>query len=332
MKLRSLLAALALGVLPVTAAQAVSVAITVAPPPIPVYEQPPCPVEGYLWTPGYYEYDYDAANYFWVDGLWVPPPHVGYLWTPGYWGYSDDVYVFHTGYWGPTVGFYGGINYGFGYGGYGYYGGRWDGGMFRYNTAVTRVDVTNIHNTYEDRNFRNRTESRAAFNGRGGVAASPNTQERRAEHAEHFQATNEQNAARDQARAGHNPDGPQNTANRDQARTAGENRDQGRNAGENREGGLQAEARTAGENRNAGGAGQNNRHTSRTSAGRNRGGGGERNRTASVGNPNRGGGGRQRVAHTVGGGGGRVVRAPGGGSRQAARAPQGGGGGNKKKH
>ena len=55
-----------------------------------------------------------------------------------------------AGYWGPTVGFYGGINYGYGYGGYGYYGGRWDGRVFRYNTAVTRVNVNNIHNTYVD--------------------------------------------------------------------------------------------------------------------------------------------------------------------------------------
>ncbi|MDP9083564.1 MAG: hypothetical protein M3N50_07345, partial [Pseudomonadota bacterium] len=27
-----------------------------APPPLPDYEQPPCPEEGYLWTPGYWGY------------------------------------------------------------------------------------------------------------------------------------------------------------------------------------------------------------------------------------------------------------------------------------
>jgi hypothetical protein len=26
------------------------------------------------------------------------------------------VYIFHAGYWGTQVGFYGGVNYGFGYG------------------------------------------------------------------------------------------------------------------------------------------------------------------------------------------------------------------------
>ena len=299
MKLRSLLAALVLGILPVTAAQAVSVAITVAPPPIPVYEQPPCPVEGYLWTPGYYEYDYDAANYYWVDGLWVPPPTVGFLWTPGYWGYAGGIYAFHTGYWGPTVGFYGGINYGYGYGGYGYYGGRWEGREFRYNTAITRVNVNNIHNTYVDNNFRNRPENRASFNGRGGVVASANRDELRAARAQHVQATAEQRTARDQARAAHPGSEQQNVAKRDQARTDRANRNAERNAAP---------------------AGDNNRRSARTASGRNRGGG--RNRDAFVGNPGRGGG-RQRLER--GGGGGRAFRAPGGGGRQAARAPQGGG-------
>jgi len=40
---------------------------------------------------------------------------------------------------GPTVGFYGGINYGFGYFGNGFYGGRWEGGHFFYNTSVWHV-------------------------------------------------------------------------------------------------------------------------------------------------------------------------------------------------
>ncbi|HEY6387616.1 MAG TPA: hypothetical protein VIX91_18220 [Candidatus Acidoferrum sp.] len=53
-------------------------------------------------------------------------PEIGYLWTPGYWGWSDNGYLFHHGYWGTQVGFYGGINYG--YGGHGYDGGRWDNG------------------------------------------------------------------------------------------------------------------------------------------------------------------------------------------------------------
>jgi hypothetical protein len=37
------------------ASAAVSVSITVAPPALPVYVQPPCPGDGYMWTPGYKE-------------------------------------------------------------------------------------------------------------------------------------------------------------------------------------------------------------------------------------------------------------------------------------
>ena len=64
----------------------------------------------------------------------MQPPQIGFLWTPGYWGWGGGAFFFHEGYWGPHVGFYGGINYGFGYGGVGYEGGRWEGGHFAYNT------------------------------------------------------------------------------------------------------------------------------------------------------------------------------------------------------
>ncbi len=60
----------------------------------------------------------------------------------------------HPGYWGQHVGYYGGVNYGFGYMGIGFVGGMWAGGAFRYNTAVMRVNETVIHNTYVDRDDR----------------------------------------------------------------------------------------------------------------------------------------------------------------------------------
>ncbi len=50
-----------------------------------------------------------------MPGTWVLPPAVGLLWTPAYWAYSDGEYVLYDGYWAPEVGFYGGIEYGFGY-------------------------------------------------------------------------------------------------------------------------------------------------------------------------------------------------------------------------
>jgi WXXGXW repeat (2 copies) len=169
---------------------ALGVSIRVGPPALPVYEQPPCPQEGYMWTPGYWAYG--DAGYYWVPGVWVAPPRVGVLWTPGYWGWNEGVYVFHAGYWGPHVGFYGGVNYGFGYGGVGFVGGEWRGGHFAYNTAVVNVNRTVIHNTYVNKTVivNNREVNRTSFSGGpGGINARPTREEISASHESHIQAT-----------------------------------------------------------------------------------------------------------------------------------------------
>src|SRR6202035_4425035 len=148
-----------------------------APPPLPDYEQPPCPEDGYLWTPGYWAWA--GGGYYWVPGTWVQPPRVGVLWTPGYWGFVGGVYAFHAGYWGPHVGFYGGVNYGFGYVGVGFAGGRWAGNSFAYNRTVNNVNVTNIHNTYHETVVNNVTVNKVSYNGGpGGTSAAPSAQER----------------------------------------------------------------------------------------------------------------------------------------------------------
>ena len=171
----------------------VTIGITVrdAPPELPVYDQPECPVDGYLWEPGYWAYGDDG--YYWVPGVWVNPPQYGYLWTPCYWGFSGGLYGFYGGYWGPHVGYYGGVNYGFGYGGSGYYGGRWEGRHFRYNTAVVNVNRSVIHNTYADRSvISHNSARRSSFNGPGGVRANPTAQEKIAIKENHVQFTPEQ--------------------------------------------------------------------------------------------------------------------------------------------
>jgi hypothetical protein len=155
----------------------VGVAITFGPPALPVYEQPICPGDGYLWTPGYWAYDYDINDYYWVPGTWVEAPEVGFLWTPGYWAWESEAYLFHIGYWGPHIGFYGGINYGFGYFGNGYEGGRWDNGHFFYNRSVNNVNVTIIHNVYNTTVINN-TVNRVSFNGgNGGISARPSPEQ-----------------------------------------------------------------------------------------------------------------------------------------------------------
>ena len=194
------LAALLFAGLPLASTSAyVAVSVGIAPPAIPIYTQPYCPGPGYIWTPGYWAYG--DFGYYWVPGVWVYPPQIGFLWTPGYWGYSGGSYVFNDGYWGPTVGFYGGINYGNGYIGHGYYGGQWSGGVFRYNTAVSRVDTAVIHNTYVNREVVNQNVgSRAGFNGPGGAKAKPTKQEQAAAKAERVPATSEQRARVDAAK------------------------------------------------------------------------------------------------------------------------------------
>ncbi|HXP70604.1 MAG TPA: YXWGXW repeat-containing protein [Candidatus Dormibacteraeota bacterium] len=186
---------------PASAQVAVGISVHVGPPALPVYVQPPCPTEGYIWTPGYWAYG--DAGYYWVPGVWVAPPRVGLLWTPGYWGWRGGVYEFHTGYWGPHVGFYGGVNYGFGYGGVGFVGGAWRGEHFAYNTAVVNVNRTVIHNTYVDKTVVNeRVVSHASFNGGpGGTRAVATERERSYERETHVQATSEQASHEHMARS-----------------------------------------------------------------------------------------------------------------------------------
>ena len=174
----------------ISAAQvSVGVVVNFAPPELPDYEQPVCPSEGYIWTPGYWAWDGD--DYYWVPGTWVQPQAVGYLWTPGYWGWSGDGFIFHEGYWGPEVGFYGGINYGFGYFGHGYEGGRWDHNHFYYNRSVNNINVTQIHNVYNTTIVNNNTNvTRVSYNGgNGGVTARPTSQQEAFARERHVGAT-----------------------------------------------------------------------------------------------------------------------------------------------
>src|SRR5450631_1576539 len=164
----------------------IGLSVTIAPPEIPVYEQPPIPDDGYIWTPGFWQWGPDG--YFWVPGTWVEPPSVGLLWTPGYWGWNDGVYAWNGGYWGPTVGFYGGVNYGYGYGGVGFGGGYWRGGVFSYNRSVNNFGSVNITNVYSKTVIVN--NNRVAFNGgAGGIAARPTPVEMAAMHEQHIPAT-----------------------------------------------------------------------------------------------------------------------------------------------
>jgi hypothetical protein len=156
---------------PVASSGAIAISVSFGPPALPIYSQPLCPAPGYMWTPGYWAWD-PAYGYYWVPGTWVMAPFPGALWTPGYWGWNNGAYMWNAGYWGPVVGFYGGINYGFGYTGVGYEGGYWRGGAFYYNRAVNHINITNVRNVY-NRTVINRVSYVSYNGGPGGVAVRP---------------------------------------------------------------------------------------------------------------------------------------------------------------
>jgi hypothetical protein len=184
--------ALALLLAPLTGMAQFQFSITIGPPPLPVYEQPPIPGPGFLWAPGYWSYG--PYGYFWVPGTWVQPPEVGLLWTPGYWAWSDGFYVWNAGFWGPEVGFYGGVAYGFGYPGRGYEGGYWRDRNFYYNREVTNITNVEIHNVYSKTVVNNVTvNNRVSYvGGPGGLTARPTQQEEVVGRGQHVAPTNAQ--------------------------------------------------------------------------------------------------------------------------------------------
>jgi hypothetical protein len=186
MRIQRILVLTALSLLPglllgnaARAAVDIGVSVNIAPPELPVYEQPPVPGPDYLWAPGYWAWG--DGDYYWVPGTWVQAPEPGYLWTPGYWGWADGVYLWHGGYWGPHVGFYGGVDYGYGYSGHGYEGGEWRGGRFFYNRSVNNIPGNAHFNVYNHTVVNNITVRRVSFNGGHGGIVAQETSAQRAE-------------------------------------------------------------------------------------------------------------------------------------------------------
>jgi hypothetical protein len=174
--------------------QTAAVRVGVAPPPpLPETYQPPMPAYGDVWTPGSWAWNADINDYYWTPGAWILPPAIGLLWTPGYWGWSGGVYLYHAGYWGPHVGFYGGVRYGFGYWGHGYDGGYWQGRTFYYNRVYNNIGGLRINALYERRVPEDRLGSRVSFNGGpGGIVAAERSDEMLADRERHIAATAEQ--------------------------------------------------------------------------------------------------------------------------------------------
>jgi hypothetical protein len=161
----------------------IGVSVNIAPPALLTYDQPMCPGDGYIWTPGYWAWD---GEYYWISGEWVMPPEAGDLWTPGYWSSGGDGFLFNEGYWGTSIGFYGGINYGFGYFGNGYDGGRWNHGHFYYNSSVNNINRNAEHNNYNARANESNTSHVSYNGGNGGTSARASSREEATSRDRHF--------------------------------------------------------------------------------------------------------------------------------------------------
>ncbi len=170
------------------------------PPQLPVYQQPPCPGDDYMWTPGYWNYD-NGEGYYWVPGAWVLAPYTGALWTPGWWGYDRGRYGWHRGFWGRHIGYYGGINYGHGYDGRGYEGGYWRGDHFDYNRTVNNINTTVVRNVYNYQ-VTNINNTRISYNGgHGGIGIRPRPPELAALREQHNPPMTAQTREAQQARS-----------------------------------------------------------------------------------------------------------------------------------
>ena len=147
----TILAGLTLGILAPAAQAQIGVYISLAPPELPIYQQPPIPGPGYIWTPGYWAHA--PRGYYWVPATWVMPPSRDMLWTPGYWGFGPRGYVWNPGY--------------------------WENHAFHYNRAANNFGNVRIAHAYSRPIGRDdRGEHRTSFNGgAGGVMSQPTDRE-----------------------------------------------------------------------------------------------------------------------------------------------------------
>ena len=182
--IRLLLLAVLILAVPAASFAQFGVAITIAPPVLPVYSQPMVPAEGYLWTPGYWAYG--GEGYFWVPGTWVMAPNLDCSGHPdiGAGAATPSPGMKATGV--PRSASTAGsttasatvvsvIKAGIG-----------TTEPFYYNRSVNNVNITNIHNVYNKTVINNTTMNHVSYNGgRGGINARPRAAEETAAHEQH---------------------------------------------------------------------------------------------------------------------------------------------------
>ena len=88
----------ALAASPAAMAQvSVNIGINV-PPPAPVYEAVPAPRAGYVWVPGYWDWDAHYRKHAWQQGHWVAE-RPGYVYEAPRWVQASNGWVMVPGRW-----------------------------------------------------------------------------------------------------------------------------------------------------------------------------------------------------------------------------------------
>ncbi len=92
---RIVVTVLAFGAVAVPVVSDAAVYVRVA-PPAPRVEVVPAARGGYVWAPGYW--NWNGRRHVWVAGSWVRERR-GYHYTPHAWVQRDDRWEFHRGRW-----------------------------------------------------------------------------------------------------------------------------------------------------------------------------------------------------------------------------------------
>ena len=126
--------------------------------------QPPPPADGYIWSARLLEPEPQrlllGAGRLGAGAVYRRAVDAGLL------GFRGRHLSVARRLLGPHIGFYGGINYGFGYIGIGFVGGYWNHDRYFYNRAVTNVNVTHITNVYTHNVVVNNIDNRRiSYNG-----------------------------------------------------------------------------------------------------------------------------------------------------------------------
>jgi len=80
---------------PTIASAGVAIDIDIAPPPVRVETIPP-PREGYIWSPGYWEWR--GHEHVWVPGSMIHERR-GYHWVPAHWDQRGPHWHHEPGHW-----------------------------------------------------------------------------------------------------------------------------------------------------------------------------------------------------------------------------------------